>query len=157
MPVARCSGWAVLALVSGGCAPHHADVGAPALGFATVADALGCARNALADAGFHAETGIEAPPGQRSPADPVETPTSVTARLVSGPQIEYVGARAHARRGPQGESTVTLTVSAGTLVTEGPNAAATMRPLSSLAAQGRDAVVTQCHAAIERGTYPRSS
>jgi hypothetical protein len=84
----------------------------------------------------------------------VEKPTSLTGRIVSGQQTDYVGAFAHARPGPHGDSTVTLTVRAGTQVAEGPNAA-TVGPLSSVAERGRDAVVAKCHATIEH-TYLQS-
>jgi len=155
MRIALCSGLLALALVTIACSSHHADVGAPTPAFLTTADAVGCARSALADVGFPVETNIQAPPGQRSPAAAVETPTSVTGRIDSGPQTDYVTAIAHARPGPRGDSTVTLTVRAGTQVVVEGSSGATVRPLSSLAVRGRDVVVSKCHATIEH-TYLQS-
>jgi hypothetical protein len=155
MRKALCSGSLTLALLTTACSSHHADVGEPTPAFLTTADALGCARSALADVRFLVETRFEAPPGQRSAAAPVETPTSVTGRIVSGQQTDYVGAFAHARPGPQGDSTVTLTVRAGTQVVVEGSSGATVRPLSSLAVRARDAVVAKCHATIEH-TYLQS-
>jgi len=154
--VARCAGWFLLPLVSGACASHSAEAGAPAPSFATTADALSCAKKALADVGFHVETRMEDPPGQRSAAAAVETPTSVTARIASDQQIDYIRAAAHFRKGSAADSTATLTVSAGTIIPEEGSSAWTWRALSSVALRGRDAVVGQCHAKIDQ-TYPGSS
>jgi hypothetical protein len=99
--------------------------------------------------------GWKAPPGQRSAAAALETPTSVTARIVSDQRIDYVRAAAHLRKGSAAGSTATLTVSAGTMVPQGDNSPWTWRALSSVALRGRDAVVAQCHAKIDQ-TYPGS-
>jgi len=152
---ARSVGWCTISLVALACASHPAALGAaPAPSFPTSADALSCARSALADAGFQVETRMQDPPGQRSVAAALETDSSVTARVVTDQRVDYVRASAHIRRRPDGDSAATLTVRAGTLATEGSTAAG--RPLSSLALRGRDAVVTQCHAAVEQ-RYPEIS
>jgi hypothetical protein len=156
MNVARCVGWFLLPLVTGACASHSSEVAKPAPSFASTADALSCARNALADVGFHVETRMEAPPGQRSIAAAVERPTSVTARIASDQQIDYVRAAAHLRKGSPADSAATLTVSAGTIIPEEGSSAWTWRALSSIALRGRDAVVAQCHAKIDQ-TYPGNS
>ena len=151
MSAPRCAGWLLLLLVSGACASHSAEAGSPAPSFATTADALSCARNALADVGFLVETNVEAPPGQRSIAAAVETPSSVTARIVSNQQVDYVRADVRIRRGSDSDTTATLTVRAGTLAGQGgPNIAGTALPISSLAVRGQDEVVAQCHAKIQQ-------
>ena len=163
MPTARCARLAclpALALTLGACAPHpHAAAPAPA--FPTTDAAMACAREALASAGFLPQAPLEPPVGQRSIATAADTPTSVTRQIVTplgeGRQVDFVGVDAHIQVGSQQDTTVTLQVRAGTVVSQDQAGGATVQPLSTIAVRGRDAVVTQCHAAVQSGTYPRSS
>jgi hypothetical protein len=148
-----------IAVLTTACAPKPGTV-APMQAFRSRAEALDCARSALASAGFFSETRMSGPPGARPTA--TETPTFISARIVTplgtGRQIDYATAIAYVKVGPQRDTTVTLGVGAGTLVSasDGLNASAEVRPLSSVAVRGRDAVVSQCSAAIEHSDYPSS-
>lgn len=150
----------LLALTLAACAPSP-GAPTPTAAFPTTEAAIACAQDALASAGFLPQATVEPPVGQRSLATPTETPTSVTRQIITplgeGRQEDVVGVAAHRAVGPQRDTTVTLHVRAATLVVGSQSSAAEVRPLSPLAMRGRDAVVTQCHAAVESGTYPRSS
>lgn len=149
----------VFGLCLGACTPQPGPV-PPTPAFATSAAAIECARDALAGVGFLTEARLAPPPGSGVSGAPVETPTSITGRVVTplatGQQIDFASAVAHLKVGPQGDTTVTLTVTTTTTVTEAESSGAAVRPLSPLAARARDALVTGCHAALEPAPYPRS-
>ena len=130
--------WRLVALLPGlglgGMACHPASPApvAPKRTFPDVASALQCARDAMASAGFLVEP-------RQSPTTP-HGANSIGAQIVTGDERHMVGATAWVRVGPKGDTTVVLSASALTLA--GPTGM--VRPVSSIALRGRDAIEVAC-------------
>jgi len=114
------------------CHPASPAPVAPKRTFPDVASALECARDAMASAGFLVEP-------RQSPTTP-HGGNRIGATIVTGDETHMVAALALVRVGPNGDTTVVLEASAGTLA--GPTG--TVRPVSSIALRGRDAIEVAC-------------
>ena len=129
----RLAGSCWLALVVTAChSASPAGVAPKQRTYPDVASALACARDALATAGFLV------PP--RPPSTNPQDANRIVARIDAGEEQHYAAALAIVRVAPTGDTTVTLEASASTLA--GPTHS--VRPLSSIALHGRDAVEQAC-------------
>ncbi len=138
MPSGRLARLALtLGLATGACA-HPPGPVAPVRAFATTADALDCARTALASAGFLVEPrrfGPGADAAMERASYPPNTVEAVLLDPVDG-RRNTVRATALVRVGPRADTSVVLKAEAVTL--------SGLSSRSNLAKRGRDSVVAQC-------------